>query len=60
VWPLLLDFGLVMAGFGLIILRPLVGELAGNVAIAVGLVLAGSALVGWVREARKEYQQLKD
>jgi len=60
VWPLLLDFGLVLAGFGLIILRPLAGEWPGNIAIAVGVVLFGVALMGWVREARQEYKQLKD
>lgn len=60
VWPLLLDFGLVLAGFGLIILRPLVGEWPGNIAIAVGVVLFSVALVGWLREARQEYKQLKD
>jgi hypothetical protein len=60
VFPFLLDLGLVMAAFGLIILRPLVSELASNVAIIVGLVLAAFALVGWLREARAEYKELSD
>lgn len=60
VWPLLLDLGLVLAGFGLIILRPLAGELYGNIAIAVGVVLFGIALFNWIKEARQEYKQLKD
>jgi len=60
VYPFLLDLGLVLAAFGLIILRPLVSELASTVAIVVGLALAAVALVGWVREARAEYQELPD
>jgi hypothetical protein len=60
VFPFLLDLGLVMAAFGLIILRPLVSELASNVAIVVGLALAAFALVGWLREARAEYNELSD
>lgn len=60
VYPFLLDLGLVLAAFGLIILRPLVSELASNVAIVVGLVLAAVALVGWLREARAEYTELSD
>ncbi|MDW8326722.1 MAG: hypothetical protein RMK99_09160 [Anaerolineales bacterium] len=60
VYPFLLDLGLVLAAFGLIILRPLVSELAGNVAIVIGVALAVVALVGWLREARAEYEELSD
>lgn len=60
VYPFLLDLGLVLAAFGLIILRPLVSELASNVAIVVGLALATVALVGWLREAQAEYKELSD
>jgi hypothetical protein len=60
VWPLLLDLGLVAALFGLIILRPLIAEWVGNVAIGAGVVLAIIALVGWIREARADYSRLRD
>ncbi len=60
VYPFLLDLGLVLAAFGLIILRPLVSEPASAVAIVVGLVLATVALVGWLREARVDYNELPD
>lgn len=60
VFPLLLDFGLVLAAFGLIIVRPVFSPLAGNIAIGVGVVLAVIALVGWIREARGEYLRLQD
>ncbi len=60
VFPLLLDFGLVTAAFGLIIVRPVFSPLAGNVAIVVGVVLAVTALAGWIREARGEYLRLQD
>lgn len=52
VWPFLVDLGLVMALFGLIITgRPL---------IVIGGVLFVFALVGWVREARAEFRNLPD
>jgi hypothetical protein len=52
VWPLLLDLGLAMALFGLIITgRPLV---------VIGGVLFVVSLIGWIREARADYSRLKD
>lgn len=60
IFPLMLDFGLVLALFGLIILRPVFSELAGNIAIGVGAVIAVIALVGWLREARADYEKLSD
>lgn len=60
VYPFLLDLGLVLAAFGIIILRPLVSELASNIAIVIGVALAVVALVGWLREARAEYEELSD
>lgn len=52
VWPFLVDLGLVMALFGLIITgRPL---------IVIGGLLFVFALVGWLREARAEYRSLAD
>lgn len=60
IFPLLLDVGLVMGAFGLIILRPLVGEAVGYTVVGVGVVLAVTALVGWLREARADYKQLSD
>ena len=51
-WPFLLDLGLAMALFGLIITgRPL---------IVIGGVIFVVALTGWIREARADYSRLKD
>ena len=51
-WPFLLDLGLVLALFGLIITgRPL---------MVVGAVIFVVALVGWIREARADYSSLAD
>jgi len=52
IWPLLMDLGLVMALFGLII--------TGRFLIAIGGVLFVVALAGWIREARAEYARLED
>jgi hypothetical protein len=52
IWPFLLDLGVVMALFGLII--------AGRPLIAIGGVLAIVSLAGWIREARAEYARLED
>ena len=52
VWPFLLDLGLAMALFGLIITgRPL---------IVIGGVIFVVALAGWIREARADFTRLKD
>ncbi len=52
IWPFLLDLGLAMALFGLIITgRPL---------IVIGGVIFIVALVGWLRDARADYTRLKD
>ncbi len=52
VWPFVLDLGLTMALFGLIITgRPL---------IVIGAVIFFVALFGWIREARADYARLKD
>lgn len=59
-YPLLLDFGVVLALFGLIIVRPVYSPLVGDAAIGLGVVLAVVALVGWIREARAEYARLRD
>lgn len=59
-YPLLLDFGVVLALFGLIIVRPVYNPLVGDVAIGLGVVLAVVALLGWIREARAEYARLRD
>ncbi len=52
VWPFLLDLGVVLALFGLII--------TGRFLIVIGAVLAVVALIGWIREARAEYAALRD
>jgi hypothetical protein len=52
IWPFLLDLGLVMALFGLII--------TGRFLIVIGGVLFLVALAGWLREARAEYRRLDD
>lgn len=52
IWPFVLDLGLAMALFGLIITgRPL---------IVIGGVLFVVALAGWIREARADFSRLKD
>jgi hypothetical protein len=52
IWPFLLDLGLAMALFGLIITgRPL---------IVIGGIIFVIALAGWIREARADYSRLKD
>lgn len=52
VWPFLLDLGVVLALFGLII--------TGRFLIVIGAVVAVVALIGWIREARAEYAALRD
>ena len=52
IWPFLLDLGVVMALFGLIII--------GRFLIVIGAVLAVVALIGWIREARAEYSRLAE
>ena len=52
IWPFLLDLGLAMALFGLIITgRPL---------IVIGGVIFVVSLAGWIREARADFSRLKD
>lgn len=60
IFPFLVDFGAVLALFGLIIIGPLFSALAGNLVLGAGVVLALTALAGWLREARAEYKQLPD
>jgi hypothetical protein len=51
-WPFLLDLGLVLTLFGLIITgRPL---------MVVGGILFVVALVGWIREARTDFASLSE
>jgi hypothetical protein len=52
IWPLLLDLGLVMMLFGLIIV--------GRFLIPIGAVVFVVALTGWIREARNDYSGLAD
>jgi hypothetical protein len=52
IWPLLLDLGLVMMLFGLIIV--------GRFLIPIGAVVFVVALTGWIREARSDYSSLAD
>ena len=52
IWPLLLDLGLVMMLFGLIIV--------GRFLIPIGAVVFVVALTGWIREARSDYSGLSD
>jgi hypothetical protein len=52
IWPFLLDLGLVMMLFGLIII--------GHFLIVIGALVFVVALTGWIREARKDYSSLAD
>jgi hypothetical protein len=52
IWPLLLDLGLVMMLFGLIIV--------GRFLIPIGAVVFVVALTGWIREARSDYSGLSE
>ena len=52
IWPFLLDLGLVMMLFGLIIV--------GRFLIPIGAVVFVVALAGWIREARSDYSGLAD
>jgi hypothetical protein len=52
IWPFLLDLGLVMMLFGVII--------AGRFLIPIGAVVFVVALAGWIREARKDFSGLAD
>jgi hypothetical protein len=52
IWPLLLDLGLVMMLFGLIIV--------GRFLIPIGAVVFVVALTGWIREARSDFSGLSD
>jgi len=52
IWPFLLDLGVVLALFGLII--------TGRYLIVVGAAVAVVALFGWIREARAEFSRLSD
>jgi len=60
IFPLMLDFGLVLIGFGLIIVRPLMNETGGYAVAALGGALVVIAALGWLREARADYKRLKD
>jgi hypothetical protein len=51
-WPFVLDLGLVLALFGLIITgRPLT---------VIGAIIFVVALAGWIREARADYSNLSE
>ena len=52
IWPFLLDLGLVMMLFGLIII--------GRFLIVIGAVIFVVSLAGWIREARKDFSGLAD
>jgi hypothetical protein len=52
IWPFLLDLGLVLMLFGLIII--------GRFLIVIGAVIFVVALAGWIREARKDFSGLAD
>ena len=52
IWPFVLDLGLVMMLFGLIII--------GRFLIVIGAVIFVVALAGWIREARKDFSGLAD
>jgi hypothetical protein len=52
IWPFLLDLGVVLALFGLII--------TGRFLIVIGAVVFVVALIGWMREARAEYAALRE
>jgi hypothetical protein len=52
IWPFLLDLGLVMMLFGLII--------TGRFLIVIGAVIFVVALTGWIREARNDFSGLAD
>ena len=52
IWPLLLDLGLVLMLFGLIIV--------GRFLIPIGAVIFVVALAGWIREARNDFSGLAD
>jgi hypothetical protein len=60
IFPFLLDLGVVLALFGLIIIRPIYHALAGDIVLGLGVLLALTALAGWIREARAEYSRLQD
>jgi hypothetical protein len=51
-WPFVMDVGLVMALFGLII--------TGRFLIVIGAVVFVIALLGWLREAREDFARLSD
>ncbi len=52
IWPFLTDLGLVLMLFGLIII--------GHFLIVIGAVIFVVALMGWIREARRDYSGLAD
>ena len=52
IWPLLLDLGLVLMLFGLI--------MVGRFLIPIGAVIFVVALAGWIREARNDFSGLAD
>jgi hypothetical protein len=60
IFPLMMDFGLVLIGFGIIIVRPLMDVTAGYSVAGAGGVLVVIAAFGWLREARADYKKLKD
>jgi hypothetical protein len=52
IWPFLLDVGVVLMLFGLIIF--------GRFLIVIGAVVFVVALTGWLREARADFSRLSD
>lgn len=60
IFPLLVDVGAVAFLFGLIIVSNLVGPLSGQLVMGLGVLTFIIGIVGWVREARADYQRLAD
>lgn len=60
IFPLMVDVGAVCFAFGLIILSNMVGPLAGQIAMAVGVFVVVIGLIGWAREARADYKRLSE
>lgn len=58
-WPFLVDLGLVMALFGLVIGNA-AEQIVGQLLMVAGVFLFIVALFGWIREARAEYSKLRD
>lgn len=60
IFPLLVDVGAVAFMFGLIIVSNLVGPLSGQLVMGLGVLTLIIGIIGWVREARADYQRLAE